>query len=125
MRQNKFCEATDMIEKALNLNHPDVVGIYYSAGLIFTMCAMQDKSFPLDKKAKLLAQSDEFFKKGETLEPDKGNAYRIQAITYYIRGDYANAWNRVKKALDNGAKPFSENFINNLKQKMPEPTSLN
>ena len=86
---------------------------------------MQDKSFPLEKKAKLLVQSDEFFKKGETLEPDKGNAYRIQAIAYYIRGDYANAWNRVKKALDNGAKPFSKNFINNLKQKIPEPTSLN
>ena len=78
VQQNKFCEAMAMIEKALSLNPPNTVGIYSDAGGLFTMCAMQDKSFPLEKKA-----------------------------------------------LDNGAKPFSENFINNLKQKMPEPASLN
>ena len=78
VQQNKFCEAMAMIEKALSLNPPHTVGIYSDAGGLFTMCAMQDKSFPLEKKA-----------------------------------------------LDNGAKPFSENFINNLKQKMPEPASLN
>jgi Flp pilus assembly protein TadD len=54
------------------------------------------------------------------LRPDYGPVYTQLASLHYIQGDYAAAWQEVKKARELGVEPTQE-FLVRLALRMPQP----
>lgn len=132
--QGKYCDAMEMMEKALALNPPTFQGIYPDAAQIVTLCAISNKALTPEAKAELTARSDALYKKAEEIEPDKRYIYASWARAYYWRAEYADAWRMVAKAraqgtgtgaiagLPSGAvNEPNEHFLSLLRAKMAEP----
>lgn len=120
--QRKFCQAMSMMDRAISLNPPSFQGIYADAGRIAARCAAEDKTLPPEARIAATARSDEWYRKGEAVEPDKAYLYASWATAYYWRGQYAEAWSMVFKARAAGGKP-SARFVEMLRARMPEPAS--
>ncbi|CAB3684312.1 tetratricopeptide repeat protein [Achromobacter pestifer] len=118
--QGKFCEAMSMMDQAVSHDPPTTQGIYADAGRIAARCAAEDKTLPPEARVAATARSDEWYRKGEAVEPDKGYLYSSWATAYYWRGQYDEAWAMVVKAHAAGGTP-GPRFLNMLRAKMPEP----
>jgi tetratricopeptide (TPR) repeat protein len=120
--KKKDCEAMEMMEKALSLNPPVYQGIYADAGQLIALCALNDKTLSAQAKEKLLARSEEIYRKAEEVEINKGYLYKSWTSTYFLRGQYADAWKTVAKLRKAGRNP-DERFLAPLREKMPEPAA--
>lgn len=118
--QGKECEAMQMMEKTLAMPHYEFQGIYPDAGRIVTLCSVRDKTLSSEGKAKLWARSEELYKKGEQVEPNKQYLYDSWATAYYWQGKYADAWTMVAKARQFGGET-PKRFLGMLQAKMPQP----
>jgi Flp pilus assembly protein TadD len=120
--KGKYCEAMQMLEKAIALNPPTFQGIYPDAARVMTLCAVSDKALTTEAKFKLFERSESLYKEAEEIEPNKRYLYGSWATAYYWRGQYSDAWTMVAKERTAGGKP-SEKFLGLLRKKMPEPAS--
>lgn len=120
--QGKYCEALNMMDRALELNPPSFQGIYADAGRLAARCAAQDTTLPEADRAAMIARSEALYRKGEAVEPDKGYLYSSWATAYYWTGKYADAWAMVAKARQAGAQ-IPPRFLDLLRTKMPEPAA--
>lgn len=118
--QGKFCQAMSMMDLAISHDPPTFQGIYADAGSIAARCAAEDKTLPPEARVAATARSDEWYRKGEAVEPDKGYLYSSWATAYYWRGQYDQAWAMVVKARAAGGSP-SPKFMEMLRAQMPEP----
>ncbi|MNX75925.1 hypothetical protein D3C86_1074160 [compost metagenome] len=120
--QGKYCQAMGMMDKALSHDPPSFQGIYADAGRIAARCAAEDKTLPPEARVAATSRSDEWYRKGEALEPDKGYLYASWATAYYWRGQYGEAWAMVVKSRAAGGAPGAK-FMDMLRAKMAEPRS--
>ncbi|WMD22982.1 tetratricopeptide repeat protein [Achromobacter seleniivolatilans] len=120
--QGKYCQAMSMMDQAMSHNPPKFQGIYADAGRIAARCAAEDKTLPPEARVAATARSDEWYRKGEAVEPDKGYLYASWATAYYWRGQYDQAWAMVVKARAAGGQ-LSPRFMDMLRAKMPDPQS--
>jgi tetratricopeptide (TPR) repeat protein len=133
--QGHDCDSAKMMEKALTLNPPTFQGIYPDAAQMVALCALNDKTLSAKEKTGLLARSEALYKKALQIEPDKRYIYNAWAHTYFKRAQYGDAWRMVAKAREQGtgsgaivgmpsaaADQPSDKFLNQLREKMPEPT---
>lgn len=119
--EGKNCEAKDMIDRAveLKLNKPIALA---DAGRIYTLCAVSDESLNQTTKEQFFTKSEELYKMAVAAAPNNDYIHGSWATAYYWRGDYARSWEMVAKARRLGYE-FPSQFINLLRQKMPEPKS--
>ncbi|WP_092582104.1 hypothetical protein [Achromobacter sp. NFACC18-2] len=120
--QRKVCQAMSMMDRAMSLNPPTFRGLYADAGRIAARCAAEDKTLPPEARIAATARSDEWYRKGEAVEPDKGYLYASWATAYYSRGQFGEAWAMVHKSRAAGGSP-SADFVRMLRARMPEPAS--
>ncbi len=120
--QRKVCQAMSMMDRAISLNPPAFRGIYADAGRIAARCAAEDKTLPPEARIAATTRSDEWYRKGEAVEPDKGYLYASWATAYYWRGQYAEAWAMVHKSRAAGGSPDAQ-FVRMLRARMPEPAA--
>ncbi|WP_447981343.1 tetratricopeptide repeat protein [Achromobacter kerstersii] len=120
--QGKYCQAMSMMDQAISHDPPTFQGIYADAGRIAARCAADDKTLPPEARVAATARSDEWYRKGEAVEPDKGYLYASWATAYYWRGQYDQAWAMVVKSRAAGGNP-SPRFMDMLRAKQPEPRS--
>lgn len=120
--QRKLCQAMSMMDRAISLNPPAFRGIYADAGRIAARCAAEDKTLPPEARIAATTRSDEWYRKGEAVEPDKGYLYASWATAYYWRGQYGEAWTMVHKSRAAGGSPDAE-FVRMLRARMPEPAA--
>lgn len=118
--QDNECEAMQMMEKALAMPHYEFQGVYPDAGRLAILCSVSDKTLSSEGKAKLWARSEELYKKGEQIEPNKRYVYDSWATAYYWQGKYADAWAMLAKARKLGGET-PKKFLAMLKAKMPQP----
>lgn len=118
--QGKFCDAMNMMDRALSLDAPTFQGIYADAGRTAARCAAEDKTLPPEARVAATLRSDALYRKGEQVEPDKGYLYSSWATAFYWRGQYADAWSMIFKARAAGGQP-GDKFVEMLRMKMPEP----
>jgi tetratricopeptide (TPR) repeat protein len=118
--QGKYCQAMSMMDQAISHDPPTFQGIYADAGRIAARCAADDKTLPPEARVAATARSDEWYRKGEAVEPDKGYLYASWATAYYWRGQYDQAWAMVVKSRAAGGNP-SPRFMDMLRAKQPEP----
>lgn len=120
--QRKVCQAMSMMDRAISLNPPAFRGIHADAGRIAARCAAEDKTLPPEARIAATTRSDEWYRKGEAVEPDKGYLYASWATAYYWRGQYGEAWTMVHKSLAAGGSPDAA-FVRMLRARMPEPAA--
>lgn len=120
--QRKLCQAMSMMDRAISLHPPTFRGIYADAGRIAARCAAEDKTLPPEARIAATARSDEWYRKSEAVEPDKGYLYASWATAYYWRGQYGEAWAMVHRSRAAGGNP-SPAFVEMLRARMPEPAS--
>ncbi|MDT4828813.1 hypothetical protein FQZ97_622110 [compost metagenome] len=118
--QGKFCEAMNMMDRALSLDPPSFQGLYADAGRTAARCAAEDKTLPPEARVAATLRSDALYRKGEAVEHDKGYLYASWATAFYRRGQYADAWSMIFKSHAAGGQPSPE-FVEMLRVKMPEP----
>lgn len=119
--RNKYCEALRMVELAQTKGELQP-GFVPDAALIYTGCAVEDKSFAPELKQKYLARSDELF--AQALASNKVRKEYVLhhwARAMYGRGDYAGAWAKVAQYRQETGKDIDPRFVRNLSQKMAEP----
>jgi tetratricopeptide (TPR) repeat protein len=120
--QQKYCEAKEMIDKALALNPPENRGFYPDAGRMYTLCAISNATLSEKDKERLIEESERLYRKAEEIEPDKAYLYLSWATAYYWRGQYEDAWKMVEKHREAGGKTLpDDHFVSMLRAKMPEP----
>lgn len=120
--QRKVCQAMSMMDRAISLKPPAFRGIYADAGRIAARCAAEDKTLPPEARIAATTRSDEWYRKGEAVEPDKGYLYASWATAYYWRGQYGEAWTMVHKSRAAGGSPDA-GFVRMLRARMPEPAA--
>lgn len=120
--QHKVCQAMSMMDRAISLNPPAFRGIHADAGRIAARCAAEDKTLPPEARIAATTRSDEWYRKGEAVEPDKGYLYASWATAYYWRGQFAEAWAMVHKSRAAGGSPDPK-FVRMLRARMPEPAA--
>lgn len=119
--EGKNCEAKKMIDRALELKLSKPIALA-DAGRMYTLCAVGDESLSQAAKEQHFAISEELYKKADAVAPNNDYIHGSWATAYYWRGDYARSWEIVAKARRLGFV-FPGQFINLLRQKMPEPKS--
>lgn len=95
--KGRDCEAMEMMKKALSLNLPTYQGIYADAAQMTALRALNSKELSAQMKEKLLARSEDIYRKSEEIEVNKGYLYKSWTSTYFLRGQYADAWRMVAK----------------------------
>jgi len=118
--QQKYCDAMQMMDRALALNPPSFQGIYTDAARTITLCAVNDQKLSPEARARMFARADDLYRKAVDVEPNKQYTYGSWASSYYFREQYADAWSMVAKQRAAGGKP-TEKFLAQLRAKMPEP----
>ena len=117
--QGENCKAKDMIDRSVGLNLSKPIALA-DAGRIYTLCGASDKALDAKTRSGYFEKSEELYKKASAASQNNGYIYGSWATAYYWRGDYAHSWEMVKKAKSTGFR-FPEQFMNLLRDKMPEP----
>ena len=118
--KGKYCEAMQMLEKAITLNPPTIQGIYTDAAALVTLCAVSNSDLTPEAKSKMFERSESLFITAEEIELDKRYVFESWATAYSRQEDYSGAWAMVAKERAAGGRP-SEDFLELLRERMPEP----
>jgi len=119
--EGNVCEAKNMIDRAISLKLSKPIALA-DAGRIYTLCGVSDPSLHVATKQEYFAISEELYEKASSASPNNDYIHGSWATAYYWRGDYARSWEMVAKARSLGFV-FPGQFLNLLRQKMPEPRS--
>ena len=94
------------------------VALLADIGATYTNLAQSGSA---EEKSRLFTLANTNFSEATALDSSYGNAWRRWAISLYEQSDYAGAWEKVKAAKANNARPFPPAFLQALEQKLPEP----
>ena len=119
--EGNVCEAKNMIDRAISLKLSKPIALA-DAGRIYTLCAVSNQSLDPATKQQNFTTSEDLYKKASAASPNNDYILGSWATAYYWRGDYARSWEMVAKARAMGFV-FPGQFLNLLRQKMPEPRS--
>jgi tetratricopeptide (TPR) repeat protein len=117
--QGNVCEAKNMIDHAISLQLANSIALA-DAGRIYTLCAVSNQSLDPAAKQQYFTLSEDLYKKASAASPNNDYIHGSWATAYYWRDDYARSWGMVAKARSLGFV-FPGQFVNLLRQKMPEP----
>jgi tetratricopeptide (TPR) repeat protein len=117
--QGENCKAKEMIDRSVSLNLSRPMALA-DAGRIYSLCGVSDEALDEKTKKQYFDKSEALYKKASAASENNSYVYGSWATAYYWRGDYAHSWEMVKKAQGLGFT-FPGQFINLLRDKMPEP----
>jgi hypothetical protein len=69
----------------------------------------------------MFSLANQMFEEALTIDPKYGHGWRRWAMSLYEQGSYAQAWEKVKEARNQNARPLAPAFLRALEQKLPEP----
>jgi Flp pilus assembly protein TadD len=117
--QGKSCDAKAMIDRALSLNLSRPAALA-DAGRIYTFCAVSDATLSAADRRRDFEQSEELYSRAVSMAPANPYLFGSWAIAQYWQGNYADAWQMIRKQRALGGTP-GERFLSLLREKMPEP----
>jgi Flp pilus assembly protein TadD len=123
LQRGKVDEAIQYLEKSKQLADDPFQKTALLADLGSAYSA-QAENTPSDKgqdRARLFSLANQNFSESTTLDPTYGNSWRRWAISLYEQDNFAGAWEKVKQARVQNARPFSPAFLRALEQKLQEP----
>ena len=110
--QYNFDKALKYLNKAIELN-PNNPSLLLDTASTYAKGARED--------VRRLDKAVECYQKALALSPGLEQAYCALAITLYYKGDYAGAWDNIKKSEQYGGKSIEQRFLRMLSAKMPRP----
>lgn len=119
--EGNVCEAKSLIDRAISLKLSKPIALA-DAGRIYTLCGVSNQSLDSATKQQYFTASEELYEKASSASPNDDYIHGSWATAYYWRGDYTHSWQMVVKARSLGLV-FPEQFLDLLRQKMPEPRS--
>jgi tetratricopeptide (TPR) repeat protein len=118
--RGEYCQATTMLDKALDRGIAPDKGFLADAGLIASRCALANEALsPAEKKA-FFDKSEQLFQRAEREDSNKAYVYGTWSRAYRDQKRYADAWQMVAKQRTAGGKP-DERFLSLLRSEFPEP----
>lgn len=129
--QGDVCGAMEMFDKGLELEWTAPThesGFLADAAKMISYCAVDQKNnaeSSEEEYSKLIEKSDALFLRAEALEEANpelhdGYLYANWWMALYVRGEYAQAWDKVFLMRERGGE-LRGNFVQGLKDAMPEP----
>ena len=123
-RRGEFAKAIPLYEKALFLIDEDNKKpmLLTDAGFVYSVSGFMIRTNVTDMTLsdKRFERANELFSQAALLSPDAVQVYDQWASSLYRQGNYAKAWEMVKKARGLGHR-FRPDFIDSLSKEMPEP----
>jgi tetratricopeptide (TPR) repeat protein len=113
------CGARELIEKGLGVGLSDPAALA-DAGRIVVLCSLSDSAMSVVEKTQLRERAEGLYWRAVGLDPASAYIYSSWATAEYLRGNYEEAWAKVKKARVLGGDPGGQ-FLALLSAAMPEP----
>jgi tetratricopeptide (TPR) repeat protein len=123
LQRGKIDEAIQFLEKSRRLADDQFQKVALLADLGSAYSA-QAGNAPNDEgqdRSRLFSLANQHFSESTTLDPTYANGWRRWAMSLYEQDDFAGAWEKVKQARIQNARPFPPAFLRALEQKMSEP----
>ena len=122
LQKDKLTEAIKYLEKSKQLvdDQFQKVALFSDLGTAYSYSAQHAGSSP-NEKNRLFKLANQNYSEAMSLDPTYGNGWRRWAMSLYEEGDYAGAWDKVKKAKAQNARPLPPAFLRALEDKLPEP----
>ncbi|KAB2325491.1 tetratricopeptide repeat protein [Betaproteobacteria bacterium SCN1] len=123
LQQGKIGEAIQHLEKSKQLTDDQFqkAALLSDIGSAYSAQAESIQNNGGQDKARLFSLANQNFSESTALDASYGNSWRRWAMSLYEQGNYAGAWEKVKRARLQNARPFPPQFISALEQKMAEP----
>lgn len=123
LERGKFDEAIDHLErsKALVDDQHQKIALLVDLGTAYSVKAETVSKSSTAEGARFFTLANQTYTEATALDPKYGNGWRRWAMSLYEQGDYAQAWEKVKQARAQNARPLPPAFLRALEQKMPEP----
>jgi tetratricopeptide (TPR) repeat protein len=123
LQQGKVAEAIQYLEKSKQLADDQFqkAALLSDLGSAYSAQAESVQNNVGQDRARLFSLANQNFSESTALDATYGNSWRRWAMSLYEQGNYAGAWEKVKRARLQNARPFPPQFIGALEQKMPEP----
>ncbi len=116
MEQDKIDEAIKFLEKAESLvdDHYQKVALLADMGSAYTYKAKDEPHY--------FEKANTKFEESIQLEAAYPNSWRRWAFSLYEQKSYSDAWQKVIKAQELGARPFPPEFLTALEAALPNPS---
>ena len=123
LERGKFEEAIQHLEKAKDLvdDQYQKIALLVDLGTAYSVRAETVAKTSATEGTRFFALANQTYSEALSLDPKYGNGWRRWAMSLYEQGDYAQAWEKVKQARAQNARPLPPAFLRALEQKMPEP----
>lgn len=122
MEQGKVSDAIRHLEKSKELVDDPYqrVALLADLGTAYSLLAQQSAAGSVER-SRWFELANQRYADALSVDPSYGNAWRRWAMSLYEEGNYAAAWDKVKKAKAQNARPLPPSFIRALEQRLPEP----
>ena len=122
LQQGKVTEAIQYLEKSKQLvdDQFQKVALLTDLGTAYSYSAQHTGSGS-GEKDRLFKLANQNFSEALSLDPTYGSGWRRWAMSLFEEGDYAGAWDKVRKAKAQNARPLPPAFLRALEDKLPEP----
>ncbi len=120
LQRGKTNESIRYLEKSKQLADDPFQKVALLSDLGSAYSAQAESATGQDRE-RLFLLANQNFSESTALDPTYGNSWRRWAMSLYEQGNYAGAWEKVKKARMQNARPLPPPFLRALEQKLPEP----
>ena len=120
--QGKLTAAIEQLETARELVDDPRQRVFLLADL-GTVHSVYGVRLPAERqldRAQHFVIANNRFAESLEIDPNNARSWRDWAISLYEQERYSEAWVKAKRAMELRAQPFPDNFLENLKKKVPE-----
>lgn len=123
LQTGKFDDAIQHLEKSKQLcdDQYQKVALLADLGSAYSTKAEHTPTDQKVEKERVFALANQSFTESTSLDPTYGNSWRRWAMSLYEQGNFAGAWEKVKQARLQHARPFPPAFLQALERQFPEP----
>ena len=123
LQTGKFDDAIQHLEKSKQLcdDQYQKVALLADLGSAYSTKAEHTPTDQKVEKERVFALANQSFTESTSLDPTYGNSWRRWAMSLYEQGNFAGAWEKVKRARLQNARPFPPAFLQALEKQLPEP----
>ena len=123
LERGKFEDAIQHLEKAKDLvdDQYQKIALLVDLGTAYSVRGEAAAKTSAAEGTRFWALANQTYSDALSLDPKYGNGWRRWAMSLYAQGDYVQAWEKVKQARAQNARPLPPAFLRALEQKMPEP----